>query len=147
MRPSLWLLLPLLAASPLLAKPKVDVRIKVTDEIAKDRAQDSLSKGTGSSMSTTFYGTVFLLNVTVLSDNAEAVAKNNGQWCISGDIELDGATEYHGTLNGNNLIIEILQKNGKIKKQTFEIIDHKWRKLSDMTFLLDQPPASVELYG
>jgi hypothetical protein len=147
MRPFLWLLLPLLAASPLLAKPKVDVRVKVNDEIAKDRAQDSLSKGTGSSMSTTFYGTIFLLNVTILSDNAEAVAKNNGQWCISGDIELDRATEYHGTLDGNNLALEILQKNGKIKKQTFEIIVRKWQKLSDMTLLLDLPRASVELYG
>lgn len=147
MRPFLWLLLPLLAASPLLAKPKVDVRVKVNEELAKDRAQDSLSKSPGSSMSTTFYGTVFLLNVTVLSDNAEAVAKNNGQWCISGNIELDRATEYHGTLDGNNLTLEILQKNGKIKKQTFEIIDHRWRKLSDMTLLLDLPPASMELYG
>jgi hypothetical protein len=147
MRPFLWLLLPLLAASPLLAKPKVDVRVKVNDEIAKDRAQDSLSKGTGSSMSTTFYGTVFFLNVTVLSDNAEAVAKNNGQWCISGDIELDQATEYHGTLDGNDLELEILQKNGKIKKKKFEILDHKWRKLSDITRLFDLPTASVELYG
>ena len=143
MRSFLWLLLTLLAASPLLAKPKVDVRIKVNEEIAKDRAQDSLSKSPGSSMSTTFYGTVFLLNVTVLSDNAEAVAKNNGQWCISGDIELDSATEYHGTLNGNDLNLEIPQKNGKIKKVTFEIFDHKWRKLSDITRLLDLPPASA----
>jgi hypothetical protein len=138
-----WLLLPLLAASPLLAKPKVDVRIKINEEIAKDRAQDSLSKNTGSSLNTTFYGTVFFLNVIVLSDNAEAVAKNHGNWCISGDIELDRDTEYHGTLNGNDLNLEIPQKNGKIKKVTFEIFDHKWRKLSDITRLLDLPPASA----
>jgi hypothetical protein len=147
MRPFAWLLLPFLAASPLLAKPKVGIRVKVIDEIAKDRAQDSLSKSAGSSMSTTFYGTVFFLNVTVFSDSAEVVAKNNGQWCISGDLELDKATEYHGTLDGNNLELEILQKNGKIKKKNFEIFDHKWRKLSDLTLLFDMPRASVELYG
>ena len=83
-------------------------------------------------MSTTFYSLVFFVNVIVLSDNAEAVAKNNGQWCISGDTELDTNTEYHGTLDGNTLNLEIVQKNGKIKKKSFEILDHKWRKLADL---------------
>jgi hypothetical protein len=141
------LLLLLLAASPLWAKPKVDVRIKIDDEIVKERPQDQLSRGGGASIPTSIYGSVYFLNVTVLSDNAEAVAKNNGQWCIQGDIELDKRTEYHGTLDGNNLELEIPQKNGKTKKKNFEIFDHKWRKLIELTRLFGLPPASVEFYG
>lgn len=74
---------------------------------------------------------VFYLNVTVLSDNSEAVAKNNGQWCIKGD-DLLSSFEYHGTLEGNNLEIEIPQKNGKTKKRSYVVFDRKWRKLSDL---------------
>jgi hypothetical protein len=68
----------------------------------------------------------------VFSKNAEAVAKNDGQWCITGDTQLDRGAEYQGTLNGNNLEIEIPQKNGKTKKKSFDVIDRKWRKLSDL---------------
>ena len=132
MRPLTFLLLLLLAASPLLAKPKVEVRIKIDDEIVKDRPQDSLSRGGGPSIPTTLYGSIYFLNVTMLSDNAEAVAKNKGQWCISGDIELDKATEYHGTLDGNKLELEIPQKNGKTKKRSYVVFDRKWRNLSDL---------------
>src|ERR1700674_5500537 len=145
MRPRTCLLLLLLAASPLWAKPKVEVRNKIKDEIVKDRPQDSLSKGGGASMSTTLYGQIYFLNVTVLSANVEAVAKNNGKWCISGDIELEKATEYHGTLSGNTLELEIPQKDGKTKKKTFEVFDHKWRKLVELTRLFDSPPAAVEM--
>lgn len=146
MRPLTGLLLLFLAASPLWAKPKVEVRIKIDDEIVKDRPQDSLSRGGGAAIPTTLYGQIYFLNVTVLSDNAEAVSKNNGQWCISGDIELDRATEYHGTLNGNSLELEIHQKDGKTKKKTFEIFDHKWRKLIDLTRVFDPPQSSVKLF-
>ena len=133
MRPSTWLLLLLLAASPLWAKPKVDVRVKVNEGIGTDRPQDSLSKsGSSASAGGMLFGTVYFLNVTVFSDNAQAVAKNNGQWCIKGDTALDKAAEYHGTLDGNNLELEVPQKNGKTKKKNFEIFDHKWRKLSDL---------------
>ena len=133
MRSPTWLLLLLLAASPLWAKPKVDVRVRVDDGVGKDRPQDSLSKGGGvGSGGGLIYGTVYFLNVTVLSDNAEAVAKSNGQWCITGDTNLDKNTEYHGTLNGHDLVLEVPQKNGKIKKKNFEILDHKWRKLADL---------------
>ncbi len=125
-----WLLLFLLA-SPLWAKPKVDVRVRVNEGIGKNLPQDSLSR-TGASIDGALVGNqVFYLNVTVLSDNAEAVAKNNGQWCIKGD-DLLGSIEYHGTLDGNNLDIEIPQKNGKTKKKSYVIFDHKWRKLSDL---------------
>lgn len=124
MRPLIWLFLLLLAASPLCAKPKVDVRVKVDDGIGVDRAKDSISRSGSSSATTTIYTTTFFVNVTVLSDNADAVAKNNGQWCISGDTGLDKSTEYHGTLDGNNLEIEIPQKNGKIKKKSFDVIAH-----------------------
>jgi hypothetical protein len=124
-------LLLLLTASPLWAKPKVEVRVKVNEGIGKNLPQDSLSR-TGSSVDGALNaGQVFYLNVTVLSDNAEAVAKNNGQWCIKGD-DLLSSLEYHGTLEGNNLELEIPQKNGKIKKKSYVVFDHRWRKLSDI---------------
>lgn len=127
----LHFLLLLLAASPLWAKPKVEVRVRVNEGIGKNLPQDSLSK-TGSPMDGALVGDqVFYLNVTVLSDNAEAVAKNNGQWCIKGD-DLLSSLEYHRTLDGNNLELEIPQKNGKTKKKSYVIYDHKWRKLSDI---------------
>ena len=131
MKPITFFVLLLLAASPLWAKPKVEVRVKVNEGIGKNLPQDSLSR-TGSSMGGSLGGNqVFYLNVTVLSDNVEAVAKNNGQWCIKGD-DLLGSLEYHGTLDGNTLEIEIPQPNGKIKKKSYGIYDHKWRKLSDL---------------
>jgi hypothetical protein len=133
MRSPTWLLLLLLAASPIWAKPKVDVRVRVNEGIARQRPQDSLSKGGGvGSGGGLIYGTVYFLNVTVLSDNAEAVARNNGQWCITGDTGLAKNAEYQGTLKGNDLVLEVPQKNGKIKKKNFEILDHKWRKLADL---------------
>jgi hypothetical protein len=112
-------------------KPKVDITITVNDGIGKNVPQDSLSR-TGSSMDGALGGVqVFYLNVTVHSDNADAVAKNNGQWCIKGDALL-GSLTYHGTLSGNDLELEVPQPNGKTKKMTFVVYDHKWRKLSDM---------------
>jgi hypothetical protein len=131
MRPLISLLLLLLAASPLCAKPKVDVRVRVNEGIGKNLPQDSLSR-TGSSNDGALGAIqVFYLNVTMISNNAEAVAKNNGQWCIKGD-DLLSSFEYHGTLDGNTLEIEIPQKNGKTKKKSYVVFDHKWRKLSDL---------------
>lgn len=126
------LLLLLLAAASLQAKPKVDVRVKVTESIELNAPQASLSRDHNQSPDNTFYAEVYLLNVTVLSENAEAVAKNNGQWCISGDIDLNKSIEYHGTLDGNTFEIEVPQNSGKTKKKTFEITDHKWKKLSGL---------------
>ena len=119
-------------AAPLQAKPKVDVRVKVTESIELNTPQASLSRDHNQSPTNTFYAEVYFLNVTVLSENAGAVAKNNGQWCISGDIDLDKSIEYHGTLNGNTLEIELPQNSGKMMKKTFEITDHKWKKLSEL---------------
>ncbi|HEV7969187.1 MAG TPA: hypothetical protein VGP19_16530 [Candidatus Acidoferrales bacterium] len=131
MRSRTGLFLLLLAASPLWAKPKVEVRVKVNEGIGKNVPQDSLSR-TGSSLDGALGGAqVFYLNVTVLSDDADAVSKNNGQWCIQGD-ELLSSIEYHGTLNGNELEIEVPQKNGKTRKKSYVVFDHKWRKLSDL---------------
>jgi hypothetical protein len=124
-------LLLLLAAWPLWAKSKVEVRVKVNEGIGKTLPQDLLSR-TGSSMDGALNaGQVFYLNVTVLSDNTDAVAKNNGQWCIKGD-DLLGSLEYHGTLDGHYLELEIPQKNGKTKKKSYVVFDHKWRKLADL---------------
>ena len=76
--------------------------------------------------------TVWFLNVSVASENAEAVAKGNGQWCITGMDVLDVNGEYRATLDGNSLDVLVFLKNGKVKKEHFEIIDHKWRGLSKL---------------
>jgi hypothetical protein len=135
------MLLLLLAASPLCAKPKVAVRVKVKEGMGKDYVQDSLAKngnpigvdGVGGQGTGIIYGRVFYINVIVislLSNDEAAVAKNDGQWCIKGDTELE-FSDYSGTLDGNRLEVEIPQKNGKIRKVKFDIIDHKWRNLLD----------------
>jgi hypothetical protein len=129
--PSFLALQLLLYATSLPARPKVDVRIKVNEGIGKYPPQDTLNKYNSPVAGPLMSGEVFYFNVTVFSDNAEAVAKNNGQWCIKGDIELH-SFEYHGTLGGNDLEIEVSQKNGKTKKMAFVVYDHKWRKLSDI---------------
>ena len=121
----------LLLSSAALAKPKVDVTLTVNDGIGKNLPQDSLSR-TGGAMNGALGGVqVFYLNVTLHPDNAEAVSTNNGQWCIKGDALLSSLT-YHGTLSGNDLEIQVPQPNGKIKKMSFVVYDHKWRKLSDL---------------
>jgi hypothetical protein len=128
-----WFLLALLTAAPICAKPKVDVRVKVNEGIGRDRATDSISKNNHPTTDNTMIKeTVWFLNVTVVSDNAEAVAKGNGQWCITGIDALDVNGEYNGTLDGNSLEIQMPLKNGKTKKEHFEIFDHKWRKLSGL---------------
>jgi hypothetical protein len=126
-----WFLLALLTALPVYAKPKVEVGVKVNEGISKDQIGDKLSNGK-SSPGQMFSTTVWYLNVTVLSNNTEAVAKNNGQWCITGDTGLDVNATYQGTLDGNYLEIQVTGKNGKTKKLEFEVIDHKWRKLSEI---------------
>jgi hypothetical protein len=131
-------LLPLLALQLLLlpsslsAKPKVEVRVKVNEAVAKNQPADSLSRAGRSYDAPLPQPTVWYMNVTVLSDNAEAVAQNKGQWCIrgEGDSELSSIT-YRGTLSGNDLEIEVPQPNGKVRKAHFTVYDHKWRKLSD----------------
>lgn len=130
-------LLPLLVLSllfcghALAGKPKVDVQVKVNEGIGKTPPADSLSR-TGSSYDGKLgMPSVYYLNVTVTSDNAEAVSKSNGQWCIKGD-NLLGSLTYHGTLSGNDLELEVPQPNGKIKKMSFVVYDRKWRKLADI---------------
>jgi hypothetical protein len=59
------------------------------------------------------------------------VAQSDGKWCIKGD-SLLGNSEYHATLSGNDLQVEVPQKNGKVKKFNFVVYDHKWRKLADI---------------
>lgn len=127
-----WFLVILLTAAPLGAKPKVDVRVKVNEGLRKDRAGDSLSKGGGATLGNTFTTGVWFMNITVMAENFDAVAKNNGQWCITGDAALNVNGEYQGTLDGNSLDVQIPGKDGKNKKVHFEVFDHKWRKLSDL---------------
>jgi hypothetical protein len=126
------LALQLLFGSPIFSgKPKVEVRVKVDDGIGKFPPQDSLSKSNLSVQGPLQSAEIFYFNVTVAFDNAEAVAQNKGQWCIKGD-GLLGSLDYHATLSGNDLVIEVPDKNGKIHKMSFVIYDRKWRKLADI---------------
>jgi hypothetical protein len=130
-----WLLLMLLAAAPAWAKPKIDVKLKVFNGIGRDRVSGALTKN-GSTPSNTndgmLYERVFYFNVTLTTEKQNAaLAKNNGQWCISGDAELNVDDLYDATLDGNNLEIEITAKNGKSKKYRYVVIDRQWRKLDD----------------
>lgn len=50
---------------------------------------DSLSKSGYSYDGAVITPMIYYMNVVVRSDNAEAVAKNNGQWCLKGDILLE----------------------------------------------------------
>ena len=129
------LVLLLLAAAPVWAKPKIDVKVKVFNGIGRDAVAGSLSKSEKTSSNTNesmLYERVFYFNVTLTSEKPEAIlAKNNGQWCITGDTEL-GVTElYDATLDGNNLDVEIIAKNGKTKKYHYVVIDRQWRKLDN----------------
>jgi hypothetical protein len=130
-------LMTLLAAQMLLSspvfsgKPKVEVRVRVNEGLGKYPPQDTLNKYNSPVAGPLQSAEIFYFNVAVLSDNAEAVAQNNGQWCVKGDIYLS-SIEYHGTLSGNDLVIEVPDKNGKIHKQNFVVYDHKWRKLADI---------------
>jgi hypothetical protein len=136
-RPLTSLLVSLLTLQMLLgsvflpAKPKVEVRIRVNEGIGKYPQQDSLNKYNSPLGGPLVSNEIYYFNVAVLSDNAEAVSKNNGQWCIKGDAYLS-SIEYHGTMSGNDLVIEIPQKNGKFTKANFVVYDHKWRKLADI---------------
>jgi hypothetical protein len=129
------LLLMLVAAAPVWAKPKIDVKVKVFNGIGRDRVAGSLSKTEKTSSNTNesiLYERVFYLNVTITSERTEAaLAKNNGQWCISGDTELNLNDLYDATLDGNNLDVEVTAKNGKTKKYRFVVIDRQWRKLDN----------------
>lgn len=103
----------------------------VNEGIGKYPQQDFLNERNTPVAGPLISNEIFYFNVKVLSDNTQAVAENNGQWCIKGEVDLN-SNEYHGTLSGNDLEIEIPQKNSKIKKMGFVIVDHKWRKLADI---------------
>jgi hypothetical protein len=134
-----WLplfLLALLTAVPIFAKPKIDVRVKVNEGVGRDSVTGGLSKNNmATTNNTMFKEVVWFLNVTVTADNPEVAANGSGQWCVkndNGDEGLYVSGEYQATLDGNNLDILVPIKNGKTKKEHFVIIDHKWRKLSDL---------------
>ncbi len=131
MKMSLWCcaLFVALTVSSLWAKPKVEVRIRIHDQWTRYKIDDSMPN-LGNSVSNVTTTTIAYLNVTFLSDDAEAVAQNKGQWCISGDSLLNTDGEYPGTLDGNNLVIQIPQKNGKPKSFNYKIFDHKWHDSS-----------------
>ena len=128
MRWMICLLSLLLMASTVWAKPKVDVRVNVDGTVRMLE--------TGGNLSLTIGGTyVSYINVTVSSDNAAAVARNNGQWCIRSEediVELAKNGDYQAVLDGNFIEIEIPQTKGKPRKVSFSIFDYKWRKTFDL---------------
>ena len=122
----------LVLGSPVFSgKPKVEVRLKVDDGIGKYPPQDSLNKYNSPVAGPLMSNEIYYFNVTIASDNVDAVAQNGGKWCIKGDIMLS-SIEYHATLSGNDLVVEVPAKNGKPKRQNFVVYDHKWRKLADI---------------
>jgi len=136
--PALFLL-PLMAlglvfgAPTISAKPKVEVRVKVNETVGKNQPDDSLSRSGISYGGALPQPTVWFMNVTVLSDNAEAVTQNNGQWCLKGEGDsMLSSMIYQGTLSGNDLEVQVPLPNGKVKKVHLVVYDHKWRKLSDL---------------
>jgi hypothetical protein len=78
------LLTTLLAAQMLLGspvfsgKPKVEVRVRVNEGLGKYPPQDTLNKYNSPVAGPLQSAEIFYFNVTVLSDNAEATAQNNG---------------------------------------------------------------------
>jgi len=131
MRALTGLLLLMLISSPLKAKPKVDVKVRMNEGIGKNMPFEQISRSGMAGDGTLVRQQVYYLNVTVLSNNADAVAKNNGQWCLKGDTFLE-SFDYQATLSGNTVEVQVPQKNGKTKKVSFVIYDYKWRKLSDL---------------
>jgi hypothetical protein len=132
-------LLPMFAVQVLLfspvlsAKPKVEVRVKVNEAVGKNQPDDSLARSGNSYEGALPQPTVWYMNVTVFSDNADAVARNNGQWCLKGEGDtMPSSLTYKGILSGNDLDLEVPQPNGKVKKVHLVVYDHKWRKLSDL---------------
>ena len=63
------------ATAPLCAKPKVDVRVKINAFFGKRRPSGNLGQTLGNDAT---FGIIYYLNVTMLSNEALAVAKNNG---------------------------------------------------------------------
>ncbi len=118
-----------LATAPLGAKPKANIRVKISTFYGKRRPSGDLGSTLGNDST---FGVIYYLNVTVLSDDAQAVAKNGGDWCIKGDLPLNPGAEYHGILDGNILSLEIPEKNGKSIKRSFLVFDYKWRTLSEL---------------
>jgi len=118
-----------LLASALSAKTtKVNVRAKVDSSTTREKAQGSLSIAVASPLIT-------YVNVTLSSEDASAVANNNGQWCIQSQdeaVNLQKGGEYQGVLDGDFVELVIPLKNGKMRKISFKIFDHKWHTPYDL---------------
>ena len=142
-----WLFLMLLAGAPVWSqpeskpaapkpKPKIDVQVKVFNGIGRDRVAGSLSKSDTAGSNTnesTIYERVFYFNVTITSERRDpALAKNNGQWCITGENELSVDQPYDAELDGNKLEVEVPSKNGKARKYRYVVFDRQWRKLDNL---------------
>ena len=143
-KPLTRLLVALLCISPLIAKPKPTVPIYVQIHEGNGEIQTNTteysgvgSSGAGSYASTGSYsGATIFVNATVraqTSENAPAVATNDGKWCLLGssEIPLDPNVQYPGMLRGDGIDILVPQKNGKTKKIHFSVYDHAWKNLSE----------------
>ena len=136
------LLIALLCISPLMAKPKtavpVYVHIHEGNMDTETNSSDYHDRWVGGSYSRegSYTGVTIFMNVVVsaqTSDNASAVAANDGKWCLRGDsaIPLDPTIQYQGVLQGDGIDISVLEKNGKTKKIHFGVYDRTWKDLSE----------------
>ena len=126
----------LLCISPAVAKPKpaalVYVKAVQGRGVGFTITSDSRSSGISNDSGEKVY-----VNVVVSArtpDYAQAVAKNDGKWCLQGTFEMQPNSSYDGLLQGDGIDVVILQQNGKTRKMHFSIVARQWRNLD---FLLD----------
>jgi len=107
---------------------KVNVHVKVGTSVKREKSQGSLSLAVSAPI-------ISYVNVTLTSDDASAVATNNGQWCIQSQdeaVDLPAGAEYQGVLEGDYIEVAIPLTNGKTRKISFKIFDKKWHTPYDL---------------
>ena len=134
-----WLMrviIALLCISPAIARPKpaalVYVKAVQGRGVGFTITSDSRSSGVSNDSGEKVY-----VNAVVSArtpDYAQAVAKNDGKWCLQGTFEMQPNVSYDGFLQGDGIDLVILKQNGKTSKIHFSIVAREWRNLD---FLLD----------
>jgi hypothetical protein len=122
-----------LLALPLWAKPKTVVYVQSHEAFEITGSADTLSRGDtplGAYSAPLAPPIDYFINVTVQVHDPQ-VPLTDAHWCIKGDAAL-GDLIYHGTISGNDMELEIPDKNGKNKNKSFKIIDRKWRERKNL---------------
>jgi hypothetical protein len=124
-----------LCVSPAVAKPKpvalVWVKMIQGRGIGFSITSDSRSSGISNESNEKVYVTAI---VSARGDEyAEAVAKNEGKWTLTGNFEMRPGFSYEGLLQGDGIDLIIPQANGKTSKVHFFVLAHEWRNLDQLT--------------